>query len=100
MIRPLLDKVVVAPIGPKETTKGGILIPGGEQANLERGTVLAVGPGYYDGGILIEAGVAQGDTVLYPRFAGTEYSIPMDDEDDLETVIISSRDLVAIEEDD
>ena len=45
-------------------TKGGIQLPEGLQQAFFRAEVLAVGPGHYDGGVLVPIDLEKGDIVL------------------------------------
>lgn len=84
-IAPLGDRVVVKPADMQEekTLASGIIIP--ETVDKERpskGTVVAVGPGKYDDGVLVPMTVKVGDTVLFSKYGydevkidGTEYFI-------------------------
>lgn len=52
--------------------------PGFETAELQRGVVVAVGGGYWSGGMQVKLKVSDGDTVLYTGgrpfdFAGERY---------------------------
>lgn len=67
-MKPINDRVVVQPATAEETTKGGIIIPDTAKEKPQRGTVIAVGPGK-DGNKMT---VAEGDTVLYGKYAGQE----------------------------
>jgi chaperonin GroES len=75
---PLGDRLVVQP-APKEGEKklaSGIIIP--ETANKEkpgRGTVVAVGPGKYEDGKLVQMQVKVGDVVLFNSYGYDEVKI-------------------------
>ena len=84
-LQPLGARVLVK-ITPKETTtKSGLVLPDTAKEKPQRGEVVAVG----DDEEMIN--VAVGDTVLFPKYTGTEFKI--DDEDYL---VIESADLLAI----
>jgi len=73
-IRPLADRVIVAP---KETleskTTGGIIIPDTAKEKPQEGEIVAVGPGRIDeNGKVIAMNVKTGDKVLYSKYGGTE----------------------------
>jgi chaperonin GroES len=94
-LRPLGDRVVVEPTPHDEMTKSGILIPDTVKEKPQKGTVLAVGPGrILDNGMRERIDVLQGDKVLYAKYAGTEFKI-----DDLDLLIVSQKDILAIVED-
>lgn len=67
-MKPINDRVVVKPAEAEEKTAGGIILPDTAKEKPQRGTVIAVGPGK-DGNAMT---VAEGDTVLYGKYAGQE----------------------------
>ena len=74
MQQPILDRIVVKE-DEAATMFGSLHIPESAEQNVNRGTVVMVGPGK-DG---VECGVEVGDYVVYSNFAGT--LITIDDED-------------------
>ncbi len=70
-IKPLADRVVVAPAEAEQKTAGGIIIPDTAKEKPQKGTVVAVGPGKKDEPMTVTVG----DTVLYGKYAGTELTI-------------------------
>lgn len=74
-MKPINDRVVVKPHAAEEKTKGGIIIPDTAKEKPLRGEVIAVGPGK-DGNLMT---VAVGDTVLYGKYAGQEFSFDGED---------------------
>ena len=93
-IRPLHDRVLVEPRKEDEVKKGGIIIPDTAKEKPQEGKVIAVGPGKYDNnGKLIPVQVKAGDTVLMPKYGGTEVKI-----DDREFQIIREEDILGIVE--
>jgi chaperonin GroES len=90
-IRPLEDRVVVAPLEAEEKTSGGILLPDTAREKPQRGKVVAVGPGKTnEDGKKVAMTVAVGDEVLYGRYAGNEIEI-----DGKEVKIMRESDLLA-----
>ncbi len=75
-LKPLSDRVVVSPSEEEAATSpGGIIIPDTAKEKPQQGSIVAVGPGRTtDEGTLIEMGVSVGDTVIYSKYAGTEYT--------------------------
>ena len=67
-IQPLADRVLVKPMAAEEKTIGGIIIPDSAKEKPLRGEVIATGEGPKDEKMLL----AEGDTVLYGKYAGTE----------------------------
>ena len=71
-IRPLGDRVLVEPIEEKEQTVGGIIIPDAAKEKPMQGKVVAVGKKLDKDGAEIAFDVKVGDTVLLPKYGGTE----------------------------
>lgn len=67
-IRPLADRVLIAPTAAEEVTMGGIIIPDSAKEKPLKGKVLAVGQGTKDDPMILK----EGDQVLYGKYAGTE----------------------------
>ena len=79
-IKPLGDRVLVEPLEEEETVKGGIVIPDSAKEKPQEGTVRAIGTGKKDdNGNAKEFNVKEGDTVLMPKYGGTE--VKLDDKD-------------------
>jgi chaperonin GroES len=93
-LRPLGDRVVVQPTPREEMTKSGIVLPDTAKEKPQEGQILAVGPGrVLDDGKREPMDVKLGDTVLYAKYAGTEFKL---DGEDL--LIISGKDILAVVE--
>lgn len=67
-IKPLADRVLVAPAAAEEKTIGGIIIPDTAKEKPQKGQVVAAGNGTKDEEMVLKVG----DTVLYGKYAGTE----------------------------
>lgn len=78
-IKPLGDRVVVKAQEAETQTASGLFIPDTAKEKPMRGTVLAVGPGKTENGTHIAMTVAQGDVVLYGKYAGTELQLDGED---------------------
>ena len=90
-VTPLADRVVVQPIVMEEVTKGGILLPDTAKEKPQEGKVVAVGPGRMaEDGKRIPMEVKVGDTVIYAKYAGTEWKY-----DDEEYLILRESDIQA-----
>ena len=90
-LQPLGDRVVVQPAEREETTKSGIVIPDTAKEKPQRGSVIAVGQGRRDdNGERIAMDVSVGDTVLFAKYAGTEFKF-----EDEEYLILSEKDILA-----
>lgn len=70
-LKPLHDRVIVKRTKEEETTAGGIIIPDSAKEKPQGGEILAAGPQCS----ILKAG----DSVLFAKYAGTEFS--MDNED-------------------
>ena len=70
-IKPLSDRVVIAPLPAQTQTASGIYIPDSAQEKQQKGEVIAVGNGNKD----YDMSVQVGDTVLYGKYSGTELSL-------------------------
>jgi chaperonin GroES len=93
-LRPLGDRVVIQPTPREEMTKSGIVLPDTAKEKPQEGTVLSAGPGRLtDEGKREPMDVKEGDTVLYAKYAGTEFKVEGD-----ELLIVSQKDILAIVE--
>jgi len=92
-IKPLEDKILVQANEAETTTASGLVIPDTAKEKPQEGTVVAVGPGRWDedGEKRIPLDVAEGDTVIYSKYGGTE--IKYNNE---EYLILSARDVLAV----
>ena len=88
-IKPLFDKVVLVNADKEETTASGFILPSASQEKQQTAKVVAVGPG----GIEITMQVKVGDSVLYAKYAGSEFKL-----DGKEYIIIKQSDILAIVE--
>jgi len=70
-IKPLADRVLVAPAEVEQKTAGGIIIPDTAKEKPQKGKVIAAGPGKKDEPMTVKAG----DTVLYGKYSGTELQL-------------------------
>jgi chaperonin GroES len=90
-LQPLHDRVIVEPIEQEEITASGIVLPESAKEKPQRGKVVAAGPGRLDDdGKRILMDVAEGDTVVYAKYAGTEFKL-----DDIKYLILSEKDILA-----
>src|SRR5438045_7735493 len=87
-LRPMGDRVVIRPAAREETTRSGIVLPDTSREKPQRGAIIAVGPGRVsDEGKKLAMGVQVGDTVLFARYAGTEFTL-----EDEQLLILSEKD--------
>jgi chaperonin GroES len=91
---PLGDRIVVRPKQKEEVTKSGIVLPGTAQEKPQEGEVIAVGPGrVLDNGTRLNVELKVGQSVLYAKYAGTEFKL-----DDEELLILREPDILAVVE--
>ncbi len=88
---PLGDRLVIKSVEREESTKSGIILPDTVKERPQEGKVLEVGPGRVtDDGKRIPMDIKKGDSVVYSKFAGTEFT-----EDEEEYIILAERDVLA-----
>ena len=93
-VKPLGDRVLVQPKKDAEMSKGGIIIPDTAKEKPQEGKVIAVGTGKRDdSGKLIPFNVKAGDTVLMPKYGGTEIKL-----NDVDFVIVREEDILGVME--
>ena len=91
-LQPMGDRVVIRPAAREETTRSGIVLPDTSKEKPQRGEVIAVGNGRVtDEGKRLEMDVKVGNTVLFAKYAGTEFKL-----EDEELLILSEKDILAI----
>ena len=86
-IKPLADRVVIEPAVAEQKTASGIIIPNTAKEKPQQGTVVAVGPGTKDNPVTVKVG----DTVIYGKYAGTEFHL-----DGTDYMIMRENDIIAI----
>ena len=73
MIKPLGDRVIIELVEQEEKTASGIVLPDSAQEKPQEGKVVAVGSGRVnDKGEKVALEVAEGDRIIFSKFAGTE----------------------------
>ena len=91
-LTPLGDRVVVRPSAREEVTRSGIVLPDTAKEKPQRGEIVAVGQGRLnDKGERVPMDVKKGDSVLFAKYAGTEFKL-----DDDELLILSEKDILAV----
>ncbi|MEM9417081.1 MAG: co-chaperone GroES [Bacteroidota bacterium] len=86
-IKPLADRVLVAPAPAEEKTASGIIIPDTAKEKPQKGQVVAAGPGKKDEPMTVKVG----DHVLYGKYGGTEITV-----DGADYMIMRESDIYAI----
>jgi chaperonin GroES len=90
-LKPLGDRVVVRAITREEVTVSGIVLPDTAKEKPQEGEIVAAGPGRItDEGNRIPMELAEGDKVIFSRYAGTEVKL-----DGQDLLIMSERDILA-----
>jgi chaperonin GroES len=90
-LQPLGDRLIVEVLEEEQTTASGIVLPDTAKEKPQRGTVLAVGPGgKNDSGDVVPLEVAEGDTVIFSKYGGTEVKV-----DGNEVLILRESDVLA-----
>ena len=93
-VTPLNDRVLIKRMDPKETIRGGIIIPDTAKEKPLEGEVIAVGPGRVDdSGKKVPMSVKAGQKVLVGKYSGTEIKI-----DEVEHVIVREDEILGIVE--
>src|SRR3972149_6284130 len=91
-LRPRADRVLVKPKAREDMTKSGIVLPDTVKEKPQEGSVIAVGTGkVLEDGKKVPMEIKVGDSVLYAKYAGTEYKI-----DGEEHLILRESDILAI----
>ncbi len=86
-LKPLSNRVIIERLSQENKTAGGLYIPDSAKEKPMKGTVMAVGPGKKDE----KMSVKKGDTVLFAKYAGTEFNA-----DGTELIIMLEDDILAI----
>ena len=76
-LTPLGDRLIVEPLEEEQTTIGGIVLPDTAVEKPQRGSVIAAGPGSRNSetGDRIPMDIAEGDTVVFSKYGGTEIRV-------------------------
>ncbi|MDA0770317.1 MAG: co-chaperone GroES [Chloroflexi bacterium] len=89
--KPLGNKIVIKPNDSEDQlSAGGFYIPDTAKEKPQEGTVVAAGPGRQtEEGNRIPMELTVGDTVVYSKYAGTEYK-----EGDIEYLVLREDDVL------
>ncbi|CAA7394974.1 unnamed protein product [Spirodela intermedia] len=92
-LKPLNDRVLIKVSEAEEKTAGGLLLTDATKEKPSTGTVIAVGPGLLDEeGKRKPLTVSSGGTVLYSKYAGSEFKGP----DGTEYIVLRASDIMAV----
>ena len=87
---PLGERVVVKPLDKEEVRASGIILPDTVKEKPQEGKVVAAGPGRLtDEGNRVPMDLKVGDTVVYSKYAGTEYK-----EGEIEYLVLREDDIL------
>lgn len=91
-LKPLGDRVVIEPMKQEDTTASGLVLPDTAKEKPQKGVILAAGAGARgEDGKRLPLDVRVGDTVVFARYAGTEFKVDGD-----KLLILKESDLLAI----
>ena len=91
-LRPLEDRLVVEPIEQEDITASGLVIPDTAKEKQQQGKVIAVGLGRRnEDGKRISMDVSIGDTVLFAKYAGSDFKF-----NSQKLLILKESDVLAI----
>ena len=92
MLKPLGDRVIIELVESEEKTASGIVLPDTAKEKPQEGKVVAVGTGrVLENGERVALEVAEGDRIIFSKYAGTEVKY-----DGNEYLILRESDILAI----
>lgn len=92
MLKPLGDRVVIELVESEEKTASGIVLPDSAKEKPQEGKVVAVGTGrVLDSGERVALEVAEGDRIIFSKYAGTEVKY-----EGTEYLLLRENDILAI----
>jgi chaperonin GroES len=92
LLKPLGDRVIIELIESEEKTASGIVLPDSAKEKPQEGKIVAVGTGrVLDNGERVSLEVAQGDRIIFSKYAGTEVKYEGN-----EYLILRESDILAI----
>ncbi|CAG9840286.1 unnamed protein product [Diabrotica balteata] len=79
-ITPLMNRVLIKKAEAETHTEGGIILPDKNNVKVQRGTVVAVGPGIRtESGHIVPVNVNTGDEVILADYGGTKIELAKDE---------------------
>ncbi|RSK25680.1 co-chaperone GroES [Bacillus sp. HMF5848] len=92
MLKPLGDRIVIELVEQEEKTASGIVLPDSAKEKPQEGRVVSVGSGrVLDSGEKVAVEVAEGDRIIFSKYAGTEVKY-----DGKEFLILRESDILAV----
>lgn len=92
LLKPLGDRVIIELVQSEEKTASGIVLPDTAKEKPQEGKVVAVGTGrVLENGERVALEVAQGDLIIFSKYAGTEVKY-----ENTEYLILRESDILAV----
>ena len=92
MLKPIGDRIIIELVQSEEKTASGIVLPDTAKEKPQEGKVVAVGTGrVLDSGERVALEVAEGDSIIFSKYAGTEVKY-----DGKEFLILKEADVLAV----
>jgi chaperonin GroES len=92
LLKPLGDRVIIELVESEEKTASGIVLPDSAKEKPQEGKVIAVGTGrVLDSGEKVALEVAEGDRIIFSKYAGTEVKY-----EGTEYLILRENDILAV----
>jgi chaperonin GroES len=92
LLKPLGDRVIIQLVESEEKTASGIVLPDSAKEKPQEGKVVAVGTGrVLDNGEKVALEVAEGDRIIFSKYAGTEVKY-----EGTEYLILRENDILAV----
>lgn len=92
LLKPLGDRVIIELVESEEKTASGIVLPDSAKEKPQEGKVVAAGTGrVLDNGEKVALEVAEGDRIIFSKYAGTEVKYEGN-----EYLILRESDILAI----
>lgn len=64
-LQPLFDRILAMPIETVKKTASGITLSEGDESEVKKAKVVAIGTGIYDCGVFIDMKIGVNDTIFY-----------------------------------
>lgn len=90
MLKPTRDNILIEPLKKEKETKAGIIMPGEEDNNYDRGIIIATGPGKYEDNERAPLKVKKGDKVIFNKQKATILDV-----EGQERVLVTENDVLA-----
>lgn len=92
MLKPLGDRIIIELVETEEKTASGIVLPDTAKEKPQEGKVVAVGTGrVLENGERVALEVANGDRIIFSKYAGTEVKY-----EGKEYLILRENDILAV----